>query len=511
MAKVLMIQGTMSNVGKSVLTAGLCRVFKRKDYRVAPFKSQNMSLNSYVTKDGGEMGRAQVMQAEAAGIEPDARMNPILLKPTGDMTSQVIVNGKARVMMPAREYFSYRKTLVPEVLSSFRYLAERSDLILIEGAGSPAEINLMQDDIVNMGLARLVGAPVLLVGDIDRGGVFAQLFGTVKLLPQADQDRIRGLVINRFRGDVGLLRPGLTDLETLTGKKVLGVMPFLNLSLDDEDSLSDRLKDRKRTKGTVDLAVVRLPHLSNFTDLDTFDQAKGVSVRYVTKKDELEGEGGVPDLLILPGSRNTIKDLLWLKDTGLADKVKDLAALGTPVIGICGGFQMLGEEISDPDHVEGDTAEAKGLGLLPCKTVLEKEKTTVQTKGEMPELFGVFAPLSGKDFEGYEIHQGVTEDLDGRSVCFLQSGKDGNVLGTYVHGIFDTREMGEGLLSCLAGSVGDRALRGEIERTGSGKEESSMEDYASFRDHQYDLLADALEESLDIPAIEEILQEAKIQ
>ena len=506
MAKVLMIQGTMSNVGKSVLTAGLCRVFRRKGYRVAPFKSQNMSLNSFVTKDGGEMGRAQVMQAEAAGIEPDARMNPILLKPTGDMTSQVIVNGKARVMMPAKEYFSYRKTLVPEVLSSFRYLADRSDLILIEGAGSPAEINLMQDDIVNMGLARLVGAPVLLVGDIDRGGVFAQLYGTVKLLPQADQDRIRGLVINRFRGDVGLLKPGLSDLETLTGKKVLGVVPYLSLSLDDEDSLSERLTENKRTRGTVDLAVIRLPHLSNFTDLDTFDQAEDVSVRYVTKKDELEGAGGTPDLLILPGSRNTIGDLTWLKKTGLADRVRELAASGTPVIGICGGFQMLGERICDPDHVEGDTEEAEGLGLLPCLTVLEKEKTTVQTKGKIQKLSGIFAPLSGRDFEGYEIHQGVTTDRDGKSVRFLQSGKNGNVLGTYVHGIFDTSKMGEGLLTCLAGSAEDRTGSGE-----AGKEEGSMEDYASFRDHQYDLLADALEESLDIQAIEEILQEAKIQ
>lgn len=295
MAKTIMIQGTMSNVGKSLITAGLCRIFKQDGYKTAPFKSQNMSLNSYITKDGLEMGRAQVMQAEAAGIEPSVCMNPILLKPSSDTGSQVIVNGKVLGSMSAREYFAYKKTLVPEIQKAFDALSRDNDIIVIEGAGSPAEINLKQDDIVNMGMAELVNAPVLLVGDIDRGGVFAQLTGTMILLTEEEQKRVKGMIINKFRGDKTILEPGIEMLEEKVQIPVVGVTPYMNLELDDEDSLTERF-DRKTKKELVDIAVIRFPRMSNFTDFNVFELIPNVSLRYVKKTGEL----GDPDMILLP-------------------------------------------------------------------------------------------------------------------------------------------------------------------------------------------------------------------
>ena len=369
MAKVIMIQGTMSNAGKSLLAAGLCRIFHQDGYRVAPFKSQNMALNSFITREGLEMGRAQVMQAEAAGIEPSVLMNPILLKPTNDTGSQVIVNGEVLGNMSAREYFSHKKELIPDIMKAYHALEEQYDIIVIEGAGSPAEINLKADDIVNMGMAKLVDAPVLLVGDIDRGGVFAQLYGTVELLEPDERDRIKGLIINKFRGDKTILDPGVVMLEEKTHIPVVGVAPYLHIEVEDEDSLTERFT-RKEEIGLIDLAVIRLPRISNFTDFNPFERIEGVSLRYVSSVSELKN----PDMILLPGTKNTMEDLLWMRQNGLEAAVLKAAAAGKVIFGVCGGFQMLGDTLSDPLHVEAG-GTIKGMGLLPMDTVFAGEKT----------------------------------------------------------------------------------------------------------------------------------------
>ncbi len=509
-----MIQGTMSGAGKSLITAGLARIFSRRGMRVAPFKSQNMSLNSFITAEGLEMGRAQVMQAEAAGLEPRAAMNPVLLKPSGDTTSQVIVNGRVRASMNAKEYYRFRKTLIPDVIRAFRTLETEADLILIEGAGSPAEINLRQDDIVNMGLAKMVGAGVLLVGDIDRGGVFAQLYGTKALLMPDEQVMLGGMIINKFRGDESILTPGIRELEERTGCPVLGVVPYMHLSLDDEDSLSERLTAGQNGRSgkpgfrdadvpdteiaCTDIAVIRFPRLSNFTDFGVFDEFPDVSVRYVRAVREL----GRPDLIVLPGSKNTPGDLTWLRQEGLADAVCLLAGEGVPVLGICGGFQMLGESVADPERVEalhGTPDTVRGLGLLPCRTVLKGVKTTRQSRGVIPKLAGTFAALSGKPFEGYEIHMGVTAGPGGAPVTFLSSG---SVLGTYVHGLFDKKEPAASLVSLLRAAAGKPSAR--------SASPGQLQDLQKFRQSQYDLLADTLEQCLDIKAIEALFKKASV-
>ena len=384
MAKNIMIQGTMSNAGKSLLCAGLCRVFRQDGYRVAPFKSQNMALNSFITADGGEMGRAQVVQAEAAGIAPDVRMNPILLKPTTDVGSQVIVNGQVKGNMRAMEYYQRKREFVPEVMKAYDSLADQYDIIVIEGAGSPAEINLKQEDIVNMGLAKMVDAPVLLVGDIDRGGVFAQLYGTVALLEADERARIKGTVINKFRGDKAILEPGLKTLEELCGVPVAGVIPYVHVDIDDEDSLSERFS-RDTQRKLLDIAVIRVPRISNFTDFAPFERYGNVSVRYVTSVEELHD----PDIIFLPGTKSTIADLLWLRQCGLEAAISKAAAAGTLVMGICGGYQMLGTSVSDPDQVEAaGVTEIAGMGLLDMDTVFRWDKVQTQTRG-------VFAGVRG--------------------------------------------------------------------------------------------------------------------
>ena len=332
MAKVIMVQGTMSNAGKSFFVAGLCRILKQDGYRVAPFKSQNMALNSFITEEGLEMGRAQVMQAEAAGVKPMVCMNPILLKPTNQTGSQVIVNGEVLGNMSAREYFAYKKRLIPEIKKAFRELCGHADIIVIEGAGSPAEINLRENDIVNMGLAELVDAPVLLVGDIDRGGVFAQLLGTLLLLREEEKKRVKGLLINKFRGDKSLLTSGISMLEEKGGVPVTGVIPYMDVRLEDEDSLTERF-DRREVCG-IDIVVIHYPRISNFTDLNVFEQMQNVSLRYITSVAEL----GTPDLIILPGSKNTMGDLKWLRQNGLEAAIKR-CAMTIPVFGICGGIR----------------------------------------------------------------------------------------------------------------------------------------------------------------------------
>lgn len=480
-AKAIMIQGTMSNAGKSVLTAGLCRIFKQDGYSVAPFKSQNMALNSFITKEGLEMGRAQVMQAEAAEVEPSVRMNPILLKPNSDTGSQVIVNGQVLGDMRAADYFRYKKQLIPQIMEAYRSLAAEYDIIVLEGAGSPAEINLKSDDIVNMGMARLAGAPVLLAGDIDRGGVFASLYGTVALLEDDERSMVKGTIINKFRGDVDILKPGLSQLEALTGVPVLGVVPWLDLDLDEEDSLSSRFSAR-RAGAPLDVVVVRLPRISNFTDFAPLERHPAMGLRYISRAEEL----GRPDLVVFPGTKSTMADLAWLRQSGLEAAIQKLVSLGTPLIGICGGYQMLGETLSDPEGVEGG-GEMAGMGLLPVSTVFRWDKTRTQTAGSFPDCEGFFASLSGVPLEGYEIHMGVSGGL------FALRDR---VLGTYLHGLFDSPALVQRLVALLLREKG-------LPEDAAGE----PEDVWSYKQRQYDKLAAALRESLDLPAIYRILDQ----
>ena len=501
MAKVIMIQGTMSNAGKSLLAAGLCRIFHQDGYRVAPFKSQNMALNSFITREGLEMGRAQVMQAEAAGIEPSVLMNPILLKPTNDTGSQVIVNGEVLGNMSAREYFSHKKELIPDIMKAYHALEEQYDIIVIEGAGSPAEINLKADDIVNMGMAKLVDAPVLLVGDIDRGGVFAQLYGTVELLEPDERDRIKGLIINKFRGDKTILDPGVVMLEEKTHIPVVGVAPYLHIEVEDEDSLTERFT-RKEEIGLIDLAVIRLPRISNFTDFNPFERIEGVSLRYVSSVSELKN----PDMILLPGTKNTMEDLLWMRQNGLEAAVLKAAAAGKVIFGVCGGYQMLGETLSDPDGVEAG-GTMKGMGLLPMDTVFADGKTRTRVSGTFGQVDGELSELSGVELEGYEIHMGVTTLHEGASpltairdhATTTQEKQDGayrsRVYGTYVHGVFDKEGVAEAVIRALGRKKG-------IDTT-----DMKGVDFQAFKETQYDILAAALREHLDMKKIYEILEE----
>ena len=481
MAKNIMIQGTMSNAGKSLLAAGLCRVLRQDGLRVAPFKSQNMALNSFITAAGGEMGRAQVVQAEAAGIAPDVRMNPILLKPTTDRGSQVIVGGKALGNMDAAAYYRRKREFIPAILEAYEGLAAEYDVIVIEGAGSPAEINLKADDIVNMGLAKLVDAPVLLAGDIDRGGVFAQLYGTVALLEPEERQRIKGLIVNKFRGDPAILKPGLSDLERLCGVPVAGVIPYLRVDIDDEDSLTERFH-RQEERRDIDLAVIRLPKISNFTDFGPFERYDNVSLRYVESLRDL----GHPDMILLPGTKSTIADLLWLRQSGLEAAIQKAAA-GTPVFGICGGYQMLGRSISDPDGAEAEPgARVMGMGLLPTETVFQGEKRQTQVTGVLNTVDGILSPLSGMAYEGYEIHMGRSGDQP----PLLGSGC---VYGTYIHGIFDAPGIADAILGALC------------RRKGLSPDILTSFDPAAYKERQYDLLAQAVRENLEMDLVYRIL------
>jgi adenosylcobyric acid synthase len=496
MAKVIMVQGTMSNAGKSLLVAGLCRIFKQDGYRVAPFKSQNMALNSYITEEGLEMGRAQVMQAEAAGIKPSVLMNPILLKPTNDIGSQVIVNGEVIGNMNARDYFAFKKKLVPDIKKAYEELEKRADIIVIEGAGSPAEINLKENDIVNMGLAAMLNAPVLLVGDIDRGGVFAQLLGTLMLLEDSEKARVKGLIINKFRGDQSILDPGITMLENKGEIPVIGVVPYMNISVEDEDSLTNRFD--KKEEAQIDIAIIRFPRISNFSDFSVFEQIEGVSVRYVDSVTQLH----YPDMIILPGSKNTMGDLKWMRQNGLEAAVKK-QKINCVIFGICGGYQMLGNAISDPHSIE-EGGSIRGMELFPMETVLEKEKVRTQVEGSFGKVSGVLSGLSGMRLQGYEIHMGSSRiEQDGLPLCSLTNTLDGqgkedgiaagNIYGTYVHGIFDE------------GTIASVIVNGLAKRKGLTLESGLMMDYKSFKETQYDKLADTLRRYLDMDGIYSVL------
>jgi len=463
-ARLLMVQGTMSHVGKSVLVAALCRIFLQDGLRVAPFKAQNMALNSYVTPDGLEIGRAQAVQAEAAGIEPQVEMNPVLLKPEAECRSQVVVMGRPVGSYTAAEYHRLKPSLLPVVLDALERLRARFDVVVMEGAGSPAEVNLRDHDIVNMGLARMVGAPVLLVGDIERGGIFAQLVGTLELLEPEERALVKGLVINKFRGDKALLAPGLRFLEERTGLPVAGVVPYdPELSLPEEDSVALESSFR-RGAGVLDVAVVRLPRIANFDDLDPLRREAGVALRFVSRGKDL----GRPDMIVIPGTKTTIADLEHLWSTGLADAIREAATAGSAVVGICGGFQMLGQVVLDPQGVESRHPKAQGLGLLPVVTTFRSWKTTHRIKAQVVTDQGLLQGCRGMVVQGYEVHMGESSGaaeapflLLSRSgqQCHIPDGAlaaHGWVLGTYIHGLFHNAPLRRQMLSNLARRKGVR-------------------------------------------------------
>lgn len=481
MAKALMVLGTCSNAGKSLITAGICRILKQEGYKVAPFKAQNMALNSYITKDGLEMGRAQVMQAEACGLEPDCRMNPVLLKPTSDKGSQVILNGKVYGNMKAQEFYENKPVFREEIRKTYNSLAEEYDVIVMEGAGSPAEINLRDNDLVNMGMAKMADAPAILVGDIDRGGVFASLAGTMLLFDEDERARVKGVVINKFRGDLEILKPGLSMLEDIIKVPVLGVVPYMNVDIDDEDSLSEKFTKKDRA-ALIDIAVIRLPRISNFTDFNVLEYMEGVGVRYVKKPGDL----GDPDLVIIPGTKNTMGDLLWMRQCGMEANVLKYASGGKPIIGVCGGYQILGKKISDPGGVEHG-GELDAMGLLPHSTIFADEKVTKEVTGKLSSVTGIFSELSGKEYTGYEIHMG-SQEKDANII------NRGNVYGTYVHGVFDR----EGIASTLV-----KALFKEKGLDPSEIEAFNLEEY---KQRQYDILADGMRKALNMDMLLDIIR-----
>ena len=495
--KVVMVQGTASHVGKSVLVTALCRIFRQDGYRVAPFKAQNMSNNSFVTPDGGELGRAQAVQAEACGVEPQVEMNPILLKPEANHRSQVVLLGKP-VAKATAEYFATAKPMLWEnVARSLDTLRSQYDVVVIEGAGSPAEINLKQNEIVNMRVALHSGAPVLLTGDIDRGGVFASLIGTMEILEPKERDAINAFIINKFRGDVSLLEPGLVWLEERTGKPVLGVVPYYrDIEIAEEDSVSLERREQSMFLGdyVLDIAVISLPHISNFDDFDPLNREPGVRLRYVENRDSL----GEPDLIILPGTKTTMADLWWLREQGIAAEIQRQAQSGTPVIGICGGYQMMGRRILDPHGVESPEPEEAGLQLLPVDTVFASVKETHRVSGQVLASTGLLERSGSAALEGYEIHMGSSNPVGTSSRPFSISrqgqaasedgaiSSDGRVLGTYVHGLFNSYELRRSLLEQLADWKG-AALPGTTETGGQ-----------LSRDGEYDKLAQTVRNSLDM-------------
>jgi adenosylcobyric acid synthase len=502
-AKNLMILGTGSDVGKSVLVAGLCRILKQDGYRVAPFKAQNMALNSFITPEGGEMGRAQVVQAEAAGIEPHIDMNPILLKPTSNVGSQVILQGKVLGNFTAEEYYRKKPDLVAHVMESYGRLESKYEVLLMEGAGSAAEINLRDKDLVNLSMAERVSAPVILVADIDRGGVFASIVGHMELFTPPERELVKGFIINKFRGDAALLRSGLEFIEARTERPVLGLVHYFNdIHIPEEDSVALDLKIRtakKRPEEQVRIGVIRLPHISNYTDFDSLEQEPSVYLTYFNAPEQVFEM----DLVILPGSKNTLNDLRYLYSQGLAEAIIAFHARGGTVVGICGGYQMLGQKVLDPKGVESDLQEVAGLGLLEMETELLGDKVTTQVKGRLlwPELAGP------EEIRGYEIHMGRSRSLGSATALLeisesnsrpvrVQDGlvsEDGRVWGTYVHGLFDNDSLRHRLIS--------RFLRGDdLVPT-----KERLRSFHQWKEEQYNKLAAHLRNHLDMSSIYKVI------
>jgi len=479
-ARTLMVQGTTSDAGKSALVTGLCRYYKRQGELVAPFKPQNMALNSAVTPEGGEIGRAQAVQAKACGLEPHTDMNPVLLKPNSDKTAQVIMQGKVLRNLGAKAYHAYKTQAMPVVLDSFRRLQRQYQHIIVEGAGSPAEINLRQGDVANMGFAEAVDCPVILVADIDRGGVFAHLVGTLELLSESEQQRVLGFVINRFRGDIDILQPGIDWLEKRTGKPVFGVLPYLHdLYLESEDSVA--VEQSTHQEDAFNIVVPRLPRMSNHTDFDVLRLHEEVNIQFC-RQPELSDP---VDLIILPGSKSVCDDLVWLKESGWESLILRHLRYGGKVIGLCGGYQMLGKEIHDPLGIEGRPGSSLGLGLLDMQTTLAEEKQLKQVAGRLL--------MADTEVQGYEIHAGVSAGSALlNAVIKMDSGEnegamsdDGQVLGTYVHGVFD----GPGVCEVLLGWAGAKKVRAV--------------NFHALSEQGIDLMADTVEQYINMPLLEQ--------
>lgn len=480
MSKKLMVLGTCSNAGKSLIAAGLCRILKNRGYKVAPYKSQNMALNSFITEDGLEMGRAQVVQAEAAGVKPDVCMNPILLKPNSDTGSQIILHGEVYGNYTAALYYEEKEFFEREAVKALEELERDFDYIIMEGAGSASEINLKSKDIVNMGLAKKVDAPVIIVGDIDRGGVFGALAGTMLLFDDEERELVKGVIINKFRGNIDILKPGLEMIEDIIKRPVLGVVPYMEVDIDDEDSLSMKEKGSK-VSGFIDIVVIRTPRISNFTDFNAFEQFEGVGVRYVKSPREI----GDPDMIIIPGTKSTMGDLKWLRETGMETRIQKHASKGKPVFGICGGYQMLGQYLKDEHGVEGG-GEMKGIGLLPHSTEFSESKTRKSQIGKLANVNGIFKGLSGMEYEGYEIHMGI-------SPGFGNIINEENIYGTYIHGIFDRSEISTEIINSLMKSKGIEV---------SHKDVIDMDKY---KEKQYEILAENLEKAIDVDKLLAVL------
>ncbi|WP_070000906.1 cobyric acid synthase [Cellulosilyticum sp. I15G10I2] len=505
MGKPIMFQGTASNAGKSFIVAAFCRIFYQDGLKVIPFKSQNMALNSYITDEGLEMGRAQVFQAEAAGIQPNVKMNPVLLKPHADKHCQVVINGKVYGNMSAVEYHEFKPQLAEMIKEVYETISHDNDVVVIEGAGSPAEINLRDKDIVNMGMAELADSPVILIGDIDKGGVFAALAGTIMLLSEEEKKRVKGVIINKFRGDIKILEPGIKMLEDIIKIPVLGVIPYMHVNIEDEDSLTTRFNHQNHKQKDIEIEVVCLPHISNFTDLNIFETQEDVSIKYITRGKSI----GNPDILIIPGSKNTIEDLLYLKESGLARQITALSQKGKLIFGICGGYQILGKKLCDPSGIECGINEIEGLGLLDIETVFEAEKVTTQVEGTVnKDLPGYLQNLAGKKVSGYEIHMGIStlgngvkpiltiKEKLGKKVQLLEGcmNQEGNVMGTYLHGIFDELDFTRSLLNYI--------------RTQKGLESkvSEVTSFKAFKDKEYDKIAQIVRENVDMEAIYKMIR-----
>ncbi|AYD41043.1 cobyric acid synthase [Clostridium fermenticellae] len=494
----IMIQGTGSSVGKSILVAALCRIFKQDGYSVCPFKSQNMALNSYITLDGKEMGRAQVLQAYAAGLEPEVYMNPILLKPTSDKRCQIIVNGKVYGNSTAMQYHNMKLEFKDMLKEHFSDIESRFDIVVMEGAGSPAEINLRDRDIVNMGMAEICDAPVVLAGDIDKGGVFASLAGTMLLLSDDEKRRVKGTIINKFRGDVEILKPGLDMLEDIIKIPCLGVVPYFYLDLEEEDGA---VEFNKKITAPIDIAVIKLPHISNFTDFDALKSEDDVSVRFVETPEEF----GDPDLLIIPGSKNTIEDLLEIRKNGIEEYIKRYAGHGI-ILGICGGYQMLGRSLKDEYKTETNIEMIKGIGLLDIDTIFEKEKVTTRVNAQSIHELNTLDGLRKIDIHGYEIHMGTCaygEDVEPMFKILskndkkvdLEEGamnKNGSIMGTYIHGIFDAAEFREYILNNIRSLKNIKLKRSNV--------------YEDLRESNLNKLADIIRNSIDMNKIYDIVK-----
>jgi len=496
--KTVMIQGTGSSVGKSVIVTGLCRLLSRKGFKVAPFKAQNMALNSYITLDGKEMGRAQVVQAEAAMIQPDADMNPVLIKPNSDTGAQIIIQGSVIGNMSAVKYHSFKKEAKKFVQESFNRLCEKFEIIIIEGAGSPAEINLIENDIVNMGMAEMADAPVILTGDIDKGGVFASLVGTIELLPQEHRKRVKAFLINKFRGDKSLLKSGLDIIEKKTGIPFIGVIPyFKDVYIQEEDGVAvDGYVKKELTQNDISIAILHLPHISNFTDFDALEKEPDVSLKYLSIGESLAGF----DILIIPGSKNTIDDLIKIKEAGFHTEINDFLNKGGFVVGICGGFQMLGEKILDPYHVESFRDSVPGLNLLKFRTVMEKLKTTRQV--EVTVNHEIKTLFVDEILKGYEIHMGQNEYFE-RTFLFKNlkdETEDGlisannKIFGTYIHGIFDNDKFRRKFLNLVRQSKGLTEMP-----------ENLSVKYHGYKEKGFNKLADYLEENINLDMLFRIL------